>query len=470
MDLARSAETPSPDALPCADGKLGNYLSGDVPDENKWADCVHCGLCLEACPTYLETGHEHQSPRGRVHLIKAVAEGKIGLNESFMDPVFTCLDCRACETACPSNVQVGGLIEEARGQVRRAHPLKGWKGWVSRFFLHGVFPHPGRLEMLGKGLRLLKRSGLSSFARRIGLMKLLPSQLEEMERVTPIPGLPVRKKLPEVVPARGKRKERVALLTGCVMDAVFGDVNEATVRVLTRNGYEVHIPRSQTCCGALHVHAGDREAGRELALRNMEAFSDADHVLVNAAGCGCAMQEYPELFREDPALRQKAEAFAEKVMDVSRFLTRYGFERPKGEIRARASYHDACHLAHGQGVREEPRWILRSIPGLEWVEMANADRCCGSAGIYNLTHPEMAGAVLRRKMEDVPEDAELIPMGNPGCMLQMSVGVLREGRRSKVVHTMELLDRSYRIGDREGKEASSCSDGKSGGWILSSGN
>ncbi|WP_188649014.1 (Fe-S)-binding protein [Marinithermofilum abyssi] len=446
MNIATTETATSPSR------SLGNYLAGDVPDENKWADCVHCGLCLEACPTYLETGHEHQSPRGRVHLIKSVADGKIELNESFMDPVFTCLDCRACETACPANVQVGGLIEEARGQIRRAMPLKGWRGAVSRFFLNGVFPNPDRLTKLGGLLKFLRKSGLLALARKTGLIKVLPSHLEEMERVTPEIGVPVRKKFPEVIPVRGERKKRVGLLTGCVMDVVFSNVNEATVRVLTQNGYEVHVPRDQTCCGALHVHAGDRESGRKLARKNIEAFNDAEHVLVNAAGCGCAMKEYPELFREDPESREKAEAFAEKVTDVSKFLYDHGFEPPKGRIDARVTYHDACHLAHGQGVREEPRSLLREIPGLELVDMPHADRCCGSAGIYNLTHPEMAGAILEQKMTYVPEEVELISMGNPGCMLQMAVGVLRHGRSAKVVHTMELLDRSYQIEDQTGTD------------------
>ncbi len=443
------AETGLSEKRTCSDQGLGHYLPGDVPDANKWADCVHCGLCLEACPTYLETGHEHQSPRGRVHLIKSVAEGKVEMDEAFMDPVFTCLDCRACETACPANVQVGGLIEEARGQVRRAVPVTGWRKQMSRLFLEGLFPHPERVNKLGQLLRFLKSSGLSSFARKSGLMKLLPQHLDLLEQVTPEPGEPLRKKYPEVIPAQGVTRARVAVLTGCVMDAVFGEVNEATVRVLTRNGYEVHIPQDQTCCGALHVHAGEREAGRKLARRNMEAFAEADHVLVNAAGCGCAMQEYPELFKEEPELGEQAEAFAAKVTDVSRFLHHRGFEKPKGEIRARVTYHDACHLAHGQGVREEPRRLLQSIPGVEWVEMPEADRCCGSAGIYNITQPKMAQAVLESKMEYVPEDVELISMGNPGCMLQMAAGVLQHGRSARVVHTMELLDRSYREGDKK---------------------
>ncbi|MFC7392913.1 (Fe-S)-binding protein [Scopulibacillus cellulosilyticus] len=434
----------APDIPPCPSKSLSNFLEGvDQPDENKWADCVHCGMCLESCPTYLETGHEHQSPRGRVHLIKAVSEGKIELNEQFMDPVFTCLDCRACETACPANVQVGGLIEEARGQVRKAMPLKGWKGSMHKVFLRGIFPYPNRLHTLGRLLQFLQKSGLESFAKKTGMLNILPQHLRDMEAVMPKVQKPVMKKYPKVNPAEGPTKQRVAMLTGCVMDVMFSDVNEATLRVLTRNGYEVTVPREQRCCGALHIHAGDREEGRRLAKQNIDAFKDCEKVIVNAAGCGCALQEYPELFREDPEYREKAEAFANKVVDVSKFLIDSGYRKPKAEVNTRVTYHDACHLAHGQGVRSEPRQLLHDIPGVEMVDLPNSDRCCGSAGIYNLTNPEMAGAVLDRKMEDIPDNIEMISMGNPGCMLQMAIGVCRHGRSEKVVHTIQLLDWAY---------------------------
>lgn len=432
-------ETPMPSSK-----NVGNYLTGvDVPDESKWADCVHCGFCLQACPTYQELGQEHQSPRGRVHLIKAVAEGKIGLDEMFEDPVFTCLDCRACETACPANVRVGGLIEEARGQVRHAMPLKGWRGMIQKFFLNGIFPHPHRLHALGGMLSFLQKSGLEAFARKAGFLKILPEHLQDMEKIMPKVGKPVMKKYADVIPAEGETKQRVALLTGCIMDVMFSDVNEATVRVLTKNGYEVMIPREQRCCGALHVHAGDRNTGKQLAKQNIEAFREADTVLVNAAGCGCALQEYPELFRDDPEWKDKAETFSAKVVDVSKFLVDHGYRKPTAEMKTRVTYHDACHLAHGQGVRSEPRQILRDIPGVEMVDLPDADRCCGSAGIYNLTHPQMAGALLDRKIDDVPEDVEMISMGNPGCMLQIAMGVERHGRSEKVVHTMQLLDWAY---------------------------
>jgi glycolate oxidase iron-sulfur subunit len=434
----------------CTVNGLGNYLWKDPPDENKWADCVHCGMCLESCPTYEITGQEQHSPRGRVHLIKSVAEGKLEVNEHFMDPVFACLDCRACTTACPADVNVGGLIEEARGQIRQAMPLTGLKGFVSKFFLQGLFPHPERLNVVRGLLKFYQKSGLQKVVRTTRLINILPQHLVEMESILPEVKEPVRKKYKNVniIKAKGETKHVVALLTGCVMDVVFSDINEATINVLTRNGNDVVIPQNQTCCGALHVHAGDREMGRKLAKQNIEAFKDAERVIVNAAGCGSMMMEYPELFREDPEWRKKAEEFSRKVEDIAKYLYDTGYEKPKAEIKTRITYHDACHLAHGQGVRQEPRDILQSIPGVEIVHMPNADRCCGSAGIYNITNPDMAEAVLQSKMENVPEDVEIISMGNPGCMLQMAMGVRKYGRNQQIVHTVQLLDWAYQKEER----------------------
>ncbi|SDM71451.1 glycolate oxidase iron-sulfur subunit [Fictibacillus solisalsi] len=433
----------------CTTISLSNYHWSDPPDENKWADCVHCGMCLESCPTYELTGQEQHSPRGRVHLIKSVAEGKIEVNEQFMDPVFACLDCRACTTACPADVDVGGLIEEARGQIRQAIPLTGYRKTVSNFFLHRLFPHQNRLNTVGGLLKFYQKSGMQKVVRKTGLLKIMPDHLAEMEGIMPELTQPVRKKYKNqnVIKAKGKTKHEVALLTGCVMDVMFSDINEATINVLTRNGNDVVIPQNQTCCGALHVHAGDREMGRKLAKQNIEAFNDAKKIIVNAAGCGCMMKEYAELFREEPEWHEKALSFSAKVEDVSKYLHDTGYEQPQAEIKTRITYHDACHLAHGQGVRQEPRNILLDIPGVEMVHMPNADRCCGSAGIYNITNPEMAGAVLESKMENVPDDVEMISMGNPGCMLQMAMGVQKYGRNQKIVHTVQLLDWAYKKED-----------------------
>ncbi|MFS0778436.1 (Fe-S)-binding protein [Neobacillus sp. 3P2-tot-E-2] len=437
----------------CTTG-LSNFLSKDHPDENKWADCVHCGMCLESCPTYEITGQEQHSPRGRVHLIKSVAEGRLTVNEQFMDPVFACLDCRACTTACPADVEVGGLIEEARGQIRQAMPLTGLKGTVSKMFLQGLFPHQNRLNALGSLLKFYQKSGMQKVVRKSKLINIMPQHLVDMEAIMPEVKEPVRKKYKDVkvIKSRGETKRDVAFLTGCVMDVMFSDINEATINVLTRNGNDVKIPKNQTCCGALHVHAGDRDMGRKLAKQNIEAFKDTDKVIVNAAGCGCALREYPELFHDDPEWHQKAEEFSAKVEDISKYLYETGYEIPKAELKTRITYHDACHLAHGQGIRKEPRDLLLNIPGVEMVHMPNSDRCCGSAGIYNITNPEMASAVLENKMQNVPEDVEMISMGNPGCMLQMAMGVQKHGRNQKIVHTVQLLDWAYQKEDGKGEQ------------------
>jgi glycolate oxidase iron-sulfur subunit len=430
---------------------LSNYLWSDKPDENKWADCVHCGMCLESCPTYELTGQEQHSPRGRVHLIKSVAEGKLEVNEQFMDPVYACLDCRACTTACPADVDVGGLIEEARGQIRQAMPLKGWKRMVSKTFLEGLFPHPNRLNALGGMLKFYQKSGAQTLVRKTGLINVMPKHLVEMEAIMPEIKQSVRQKYKnqKVINAKGETKQEVSMLTGCVMDVMFGEINDSTINVLTRNGNDVVIPENQTCCGALHVHSGDREMGRRLAKQNIEAFKDSGKVIVNAAGCGCMMKDYPELFKEDPEWKEKAEQFSAKVEDITKYLHDTGYEKPNAELKTRITYHDACHLAHGQGVRQEPRDLLLKIPGVEMVHMPNADRCCGSAGIYNITNPEMAGAVLESKMQNVPEDVEMISMGNPGCMLQMAMGVKKYGKNQQVVHTVQLLDWAYQKEDEE---------------------
>jgi glycolate oxidase iron-sulfur subunit len=416
-----------------------------ITSKDKFSACVHCGMCLESCPTYDELGHEHQSPRGRVHLMKAVAQGKMAITEAFADSIFTCLDCRACETACPSGVQVGTLIEEARGRIRQAIPLTGWKKTVSRLFLRGLFPHPSRLHTSGKLLRVYQRSGLRSFIRKSGLIRMIPQHLQDMEAIMPQVTEPVLTKYPNGVPVAGQVRMKVALFTGCVMDVMFSDVHEATIRVLSRNGYEVTLPQSQSCCGALHVHAGDREEGKRLARRNIDAFlaADIEKVIVNAAGCGCALKEYSELLRDDPEYHEKAEVFVAKVEDVTKFLHDYGYREPQGVLDARITYHDACHLAHGQSIRQEPRTLLERIPGVQMVPLPDADRCCGSAGIYNVTHPQMAGNILDKKMATISEDAQLISMGNPGCMLQLAMGVAKYGRNQRIVHTVQLLDWSY---------------------------
>lgn len=427
-------------------GRQTAFLWPDPPEEDKYSVCVHCGFCLEVCPTYQEWKDENHSPRGRVFLIKEAAEGKLPLDASVIDPVFTCLDCRACETVCPSGVQVGALIEEARGQVHHAQPKTGMKGAIERFFLRGVFPHPKRLKTLRGLMRFYQKSGLRTAARKTGALRVLPKHLREMEAVIPdIQPKAAIDALPERMPAQGQKKGTAALFTGCVMDVFFSDVNCATARVANRNGLDVLVPRDQICCGALQVHAGDREQARAMARHNIDVFerSGADYVIINAAGCGAALKEYPELFKDDPVYHEKAVAFSKRVRDISELLVEVGYDPPRGKVERTVTYHDACHLCHAQKIRSQPRELLRSIPGLRVIEMPDSERCCGSAGIYNLTHPEMAGTLLERKMDDIPAGVDAVVMGNPGCMMQIRAGVHRRQADLDVLHTVELLDLAY---------------------------
>lgn len=418
----------------------------DAPAEDKYSVCVHCGFCLDVCPTYQELGDENHSPRGRVLLIKEAAEGRLPLDESVIDPVFTCLDCRACETVCPSGVQVGSLIETARGQVHQAAAVHGRSGALEKLFLRGVFPHPQRLKALGRLLRFYQRSGLRTVARKSGALRILPAAAREMEAVIPeIASRFAVDALPLHIPATGAQKGTAALFTGCVMDMFFADVNSATARVAVRNGLALAVPKTQVCCGALQIHAGDREQARSLARRNIDVFltSGVDYVIVNAAGCGAALKEYPELFRDEPVYLQRAEVFSERVRDISEVLVEVGFDPPRGSVERTVTYHDACHLCHAQSIRSQPRQLLASIPGLQLIDLPDSERCCGSAGIYNLTHPAMAGALLDRKMDDIPDQAQAVVMGNPGCMMQIRLGAHQRKRDLDVLHTVELLDAAY---------------------------
>lgn len=421
-------------------------ITADSPDADKYSVCVHCGFCLEVCPTYQELSDENQSPRGRVYLIREAAEGRMPYDAAVIDPIFTCLDCRACETVCPSGVQVGALIEEARGQVHAQQLPRGVNGGVEKLFLRHIFPYPVRLYAIGFLLGLYQRSGVQRLVRRLGLLRILPQHLQEMEAVLPaIKARPALQTLPPRMAAKGVRKATAALFTGCVMDVFFASINEATARVAVRNGLDVVVPKQQLCCGALQIHAGDRQQARELARLNIDTFlaTGADYVIINAAGCGAALKEYPELFRGEPEYHRKAEEFSGRVRDISELLIEVGFEAPAGRVERVITYHDACHLCHAQDIRDQPRRILHSIPGLKVVDMQDSERCCGSAGIYNLTHPQLAGQLLERKMDDVPEGVSAIAMGNPGCMLQIKVGVHRRQQDIDVLHTVELLDMAY---------------------------
>jgi len=400
-------------------------------------ECVHCGLCLAACPTYVELGTEMDSPRGRIYLMRELEEGRLGLSDDVVRHLDLCLGCRACEPACPSGVQYGTLIEGARAYIERTYRRPLWqRAW--RAGIRGLFPHPARLAALLAPVRRLQQLGLwSPFARAIPFATLLP----DLNACPP---------LPAVSPPIGSERGRVGFLQGCVAQALFGETSAAMVRVLNRNGIGVIVPPAQQCCGALHVHGGDPAAARALARSNIAAFpDDLDAIIVNAAGCGAAMKEYGHLLADDADYADRARAFAGKVRDVTEFLAGLPPVPPRSAVPSRVAYHDACHLAHGQGIRDAPRALLRLIPGVELVALPESDLCCGSAGSYNLTEPVMAARLLERKVMNIlTTDATCVAAANPGCVLQIQSGLRTRGSKVRVAHPVELLDEAYARDDR----------------------
>ncbi len=414
---------------------------------DKFLDCVHCGLCLPACPTYDELGLEMDSPRGRIHLMRAYADGCINITDNYVRHIYQCLDCRACESACPAGVSYGSLIEVARAEIEKQRPRSAWEQRLRHLVFNTLLPSAGNLSLAFLPLRIYQSLGMQKLVRKSGLVNVLPKQLRDMESMMPrLPRRSLKGKLKPVIPARGEQKYRVGLITGCVMNEMFTHINVATVNVLTENGCEVVIPEMQTCCGALQVHSGERETAEMLARKNIEVFEtiDVDAVIINSAGCGALLKEYGELLEGDPIYQGRAQTFSNKVKDIHEFLTEIPINENMGECNAQVAYHDACHLAHGQQIREQPRSLLGRIPGVELVELEESDWCCGSAGIYNITHPEMADRLLNRKIKHVKKaKPDIVATGNPGCLLQIQNGLRREGKEIEVLHPVELLDRAY---------------------------
>ena len=413
-------------------------------DYRLFLDCVHCGLCTAACPTYAENGNENDSPRGRIYLMRGVRDGRLELTGEVRRHLELCLDCRACETACPSGVQYGRLIEPFRVAMESGDEHGKADDWFHRWILFRLFPYPRRLRAAMAPARVAQLLGLDRAARALGLFRLLPPRLRQLVDMLPPLARPLPA-LPEVLPAIGKRRARVALFTGCVGDAIFRGTHWATARVLQQNGCDVIVPRTQACCGAIHFHAGSSEPAREFADTNVAAFAagDVDAVIVNVAGCGAMLKDYGHHWRD--AAQGAREALAHKVRDVSEFLDQLGLVPPEGEIPLVATYHDACHLAHAQKIREAPRRLLAQIPGLELKELPETDLCCGAAGTYNLTEPEMAGRLSRRKLDNIlSTGARTVITGNAGCLLQIAREARSRGEKLWVAHPVELLDLSYR--------------------------
>ena len=410
--------------------------------------CVHCGLCLASCPTFSELGTEMDSPRGRIFTIKALAEGRMSLTDSAVEHLELWLDCRACETVCPAGVPYGRLIEAAKAEIERQRPggivRRGFR-WLNFGILLG---NPRVLRLAAAGLRFYQASGLQTLVRWSGIVKRLPGTLAAWEALLPpLPSAAERAPLPPLVPAEGARRARVALLTGCVQSVVFGAHNRATARILAKNGCEVVVPPEQGCCGALNAHGGDHARAVEMAKRTIEVFeaTRVDAVIVNTSGCGAHMKAYGALLAPDPAWAERAQRFATSVQDLTEFLAKVPLRGPLAPVAMTVTYHDPCHVVHGQKIRKEPRQLLAQVPELRVVDLVESDWCCGSAGIYNLTQPEMASRLLARKVTHVLDTgAAAVVTANPGCILQIQQGLRARGRELPVMHIVEILDRAYR--------------------------
>jgi glycolate oxidase iron-sulfur subunit len=432
------------DELTTISSKASVFDAHHAPSNELIEKCVHCGFCLPICPTYVLWGQEMDSPRGRIYLMKMASEGATEMNANWVSHFDSCLGCMACMTACPSGVDYGKLIEATRAQIeRKTERPRGEKR--HRQFMFEMFTRPERLRRMRLPLRAYQISGLQAVARGLGLLKLLPKKLQAMEALMPKMG--PREEIAEITPAAGVKRKRVGLLLGCVQREFFSQVNAATARVLAAEGCEVVAPEAQPCCGALLVHAGEEAAAVELAKRTIDAFEGAnvDTIVTNAAGCGSNVKEYGHLLRDEPAYAERAWAFASKCKDICEVLTELEPRAKRNPLKVRVAFHDSCHLQHAQSVRAQPRALLSSIPGLQLTEIPEAAICCGSAGIFNLVQPDAANALGDRKAGLIaPLKADVVATGNPGCILQMRAALARHDQKTRVVHTIQLLDASIR--------------------------
>ena len=406
-------------------------------DTAKSLACVHCGLCLSSCPTYLETGNENDSPRGRIYLMRALQEGRLPMSDQPVRHIDLCLGCRACEAACPSGVEYGELLEYARDHIETHHRRSVFQRLLRRVAIERLFPFPNRMKLALLPVRLI---------RALGLERRLPVSLRELTSLVPREGREV--KLPEVTPARkAPARGRIGFIRGCVMSVMFGDTNASSVRLIAEAGFDVVTPRAQECCGALYAHTGRLNLARESARRNIEAFEreNLDAIIINAAGCGSTLKEYDKLLARDAEWSERARSFSSKVKDLTEWLTLDGLSHPgRGIATRRVTYHDACHLAHAQRITSPPRELVRAMAGDQFVELPESDVCCGSAGSYNLTEPEMAARLQRRKIDRILNTgAEVVVTTNPGCILQIQSGLRKAGAdQVEVLHIADYLLRA----------------------------
>jgi len=413
--------------------------------------CMHCGLCLPTCPTYTATKLERNSPRGRISLMRAIADGRLDLTRTFAEEMYFCLGCLACMSACPAGVNYAELFEHARAEAERSGLLRSPKRNFIRYFtVHWLFMDMRRLRLAGRLLRVYQQLGLQTLVRRSGVLKLFPQRLRELEAMTPTiqPKFSAQLIKP-VTPAVGRKKYRVAMLIGCAQDIIFSDINRDTVEVLARNGCEVVTPPRQECCGSLHAHNGELELARSLARKAIRQFppEEFDAIISNAGGCGSHLRHYSKLLAADPEYAQRAKLWDAKLKDIHEWLIQIGLEAPATDHAPAqlVTYHESCHLCHGQKVSNQPRQLLRTIPNLKLVELPESSWCCGSAGIYNIIQPEMANQLLERKLQHVRSTgASIVATGNPGCLLQVLNGARQRRMSLRVVHPVTLLAEAYR--------------------------
>jgi glycolate oxidase iron-sulfur subunit len=429
-----------------ADSTIASEPRAAGPSQFDLDKCVHCGLCLNACPTYRELGLEMDSPRGRVYQMVQVSGGA-PITPAYLEHIGLCLACRGCESACPSGVPYGRMVEQARAEIEARIPRGRVARWLRAFLFGQLIQSRALLSIAGTLLYLYEVSGLKSLALGLGLMKML-GRVGDVAQLAPSADPPFFfSQTGKTFPAEGVRRHRVAFLSGCVANISFARLHEASVRVLQRNGCEVVVPAGQGCCGALHLHSGLPEDARALARRNIDALHGGayDAIVSNSAGCGAMLKEYGELLADDPTYATVAQRFAAQVRDITEFLASIELNRQMGAVDAVVTYQDACHLAHGQRIRSAPRKLLAAIPGIALEEMASADICCGSAGSYNIVQNEMSLQILAHKMEAVNRTrATIVATANPGCELQLKAGVRLHGNRQRVMHVVELLDLAYR--------------------------
>jgi len=402
-------------------------------DYTKSLACIHCGLCLGSCPTYLETGDENDSPRGRIYLMRAVQEGRLALGDTAVRHIDSCLGCRACEAVCPSGVQYGDLLEHTRDHFEKNYQRSIPQTFLRRFVIERIFPFPGRMKLALLPAKMIRALGLErwlpKFAREA--MSLVPQKMDTIS-------------LPAFSAAIGASKGRVGFISGCVMSVMFGETNAASVRLLNRAGYDVIIPRGQGCCGALFAHSGNLAAARECARENIKVFEreKLDAIIINAAGCGSTLKEYGQLLSGDPEWFERGKSFSSRVKDLTEWLVNTQ-PSTSSSLSGLITYHDACHLGHAQRITKEPRALVKAVAGKNFVELPEAEVCCGSAGTYNLTEPEMAERLQSRKIENILKTgAQIVVTSNPGCLLQIQAGLRKSGSNVQAIHIADFLDKA----------------------------